>query len=272
MVTLKQENAMEDAAALTENILKMFNSAKMPRLADRNLYLGIPYSILFGIHEALSSQCAEDEKKRFRNRMSYAGILKERTENTFKWDENTYPLAAPGAVEQALTISFVHQKKNLIMSGPPGVGKTLLAVIIACKAIREGFSVKYKTAHDIVTDLQEARFGNSLSGYIKRMQAYDVLVIEDITFATPDSRTSQDFFSIIDKRYDRKTTVITTNGNIKEWISGFSDKSMWAGFLGRLYQEALLLNMNEAEDMRLKWANDFFDDTDRNNMTDGKEY
>jgi DNA replication protein DnaC len=259
MNTLKHENAMEDVAALIDGILKMFASAKMPHLADVNLYLGIPYSILSKFHEALSLQRSGDESKRFRNRMRYAGIFKERTANTFKWDDNTYPLADPGVIEQALTINFVFEKRNLVISGPPGVGKTLLSVIIACKALREEYSVKYKTAHDIVTDLQEARSGNSLSGYIKKMQAYDVLVIEDITFSSPDSKTSQDFFSIIDKRYERKTTIITTNGNIKEWIVDFSDKSMWAGLLGRLYQEAILINMNEAEDMRIKWAKDFFE-------------
>jgi len=259
MNTLKQENAMEDVAALIDDILKMFSSAKMPHLANVNLYLGIPYTILSVFHEALTLQRSKDESERFRNRMRYAGIFKERTENTFKWDDNTYPHACPGVIEQALTIDFIRQKRNLVMSGPTGAGKSLLAVIIACKALREDFSVKYKTAHDIVTELQEARSGNSLIGYIKRMQAYDVLVIEDITFSSPDSKTSQDFFSIIDKRYERKTTIVTTNGNIKKWIKDFSDNSLWAGLLGRLYQEAILINMNDAEDMRVKWAKGFLD-------------
>jgi DNA replication protein DnaC len=264
MITLKQECAAEDAAAVTAAILKLFNAANMPHLADEKLYLGIPYPILQGFFEALSSQRSEDENKRFRNRMRYACIFKERTENTFKWDGNTYPYAEPGIIEHALTIGFIRQKKNLIMAGPPGVGKTLLAVIIACKALREGFSVRYKTAHDIVTDLQESRPGNSLSGYIKKMQSYDVLAIEDITFSTPDSTTAQDFFSIIDKRCGRKTTIITTNGNIQKWASDFPDKSMCTAILGRFYEEALLINMNGAEDMRLKRAKDILENIEAN--------
>ncbi|MCL2060596.1 MAG: ATP-binding protein [Oscillospiraceae bacterium] len=256
MGQLKEERAMDDSAAMAEGIARLFGAANMPLLADESLYAGIPLPALAGIHEALSEQRTDDDAKKFRNRMRYAGILKERTSNTFKWDDGTYPLVGPGLIEQALTIGFVRQRKNLIMAGPPGAGKSLLAAIIACKAIREGFSVKYKTAHDISVELREARSGNSLSGYIKKMQAYDLLVIEDITFSAPEIKTAQAFFSIIDKRYARKSTIITTNGNVKEWAGNFPDKSMFAALLGRIYEEALLLNMNGAVDMRLRLAND----------------
>jgi len=251
MSLLKQENAMENTAAVSEGIVKLFLAANMPRLAEGDLYLGIPHSILERFHEALSLQISDDEDSKFRNRMRYAGILRERTENTFKWDDNTYPLAETGLIEQILTLGFIGQRKNLILSGPAGVGKTLFSLIIACKAIREGLSVKYKTAHDIVTELHEARSGNSLSGYIKKMQSKDLLVIEDITFSTLEIKTAQSFFSIIDKRYGRKTTIITTNGNVKEWTKKFPDKGMCTALIGRLYDDAILLNMNGAADMRL---------------------
>ena len=112
----------------------------------------------------------------------------------------------------------------------------------------------YKTAHDIATELKEAKSGNSLSGYIKKLQARDVLVIEDVTFASFDRPTAQAFFSVMDKRYGRKSTVITANGNINEWAANFPDKSMSSAILGRFYEDALLINMNGAEDMRLNKA------------------
>jgi DNA replication protein DnaC len=263
MSTLKQENAMEDAAIVSEGIVKLFHAANMPHLAHMSLYLGIPHSVLLKLYEALSLQRSEDNDRKFLNRMHYAGILKERTENTFKWDDTTYPLAESDLIELTLSLDFIRQKKNLIMFGPPGVGKTLLAVIIACKAIREDFSVKYKTAHDLVTELHEARVGNSLSGYIKKMQARDVLVIEDLTFSTLEIKVAQSFFSIIDKRYGRKTTIVTTNGDVKKWIEKFPDKSMCTALIGRLYEDAILLNMNGATDMRLKQSGGVLDNTDR---------
>jgi DNA replication protein DnaC len=257
VMTLKQVDATKEPAAAAEGIAANFREMGLPRLANAELYLGIPFTILENFHQALCRQRSEDEKKKFLNRLRYAGISKDRSADTFKWDDNAYPLAEPGAIESALGIEFVRQRKSLIVAGPAGTGKSLLVTILACKAIWAGFSVMYKTAHDIATELQEARSLNSLSGYIKKLQARDVLVMEDVTFATFDKQAAQDFFSVMDKRYGRKTTVITANGNINEWAGNFPDKSMSSAILGRFYEDALLINTNGAVDMRLSKAKDF---------------
>jgi DNA replication protein DnaC len=256
---LKQETAAENSTAAIEGIVKLFQAMDLPRLADGGLYIGMPFAILENFYRALGEQRTEDEKKKFDNRMRYAGIVKERTEKTFKWDDGSYPFAAPGAIESALAIDFVRQRKNLVVVGPSGVGKSLLVVIVACKAIREGFSVKYKTAHNIAVGLKEARGGNSLSGYIKKLQSCDALIIEDLTYANFNLKTAQSFFSVIDGRYGRKTTVITSTGNIKEWASKFPDKGMVSALLGRLHEEAVLVNMNGAVDRRLIQAQEMLE-------------
>ena len=258
---MKQENAAEDSAAVIESIASQFQKLNLPRLADAKIYLGTPFPTLENIRNAINEQRDENETARFFNRMRYAGITKERTVDTFEWDDKTYPVVEPGAIEHALSIEFIALRKNLIIAGPPGAGKSMLATIVACKAIRAEFTVKYKTAHCIATELKEARTGNSLSGYVKKHQACDVLVIEDVTFATFDKTTAQSFFAVIDGRYGRKTTVITSNGSISEWAGNFPDKSMSSAILGRFYEEAILINMNGAEDMRLKKAKVVFDGT-----------
>jgi DNA replication protein DnaC len=256
-MTLKQVDAAGEPAAVAEGIAVNFREMGLLRLANTELYLGIPFPLLENFHQALCGQRSEDEKKKFLNRLRYAGISRERSADTFKWDSDTYPLAEPGAIESALGIEFVRQRKSLIVAGPPGAGKSLLVTIIACKAIWAVFSVMYKTTHAIATELGEAKSVNSLSGYIKKLQARDVLIMEDVTFATFDHSTAQAFFSIMDKRYGRKTTVITANGNINEWAGNFPDKSMSSAILGRFYEDALLINMNGATDMRLSKAKGF---------------
>lgn len=252
--TQKQVAAEENLGAVTAGITGIFHAMNLPRLANKALYLGIPSAVLENFHQALCDQRSEDEKKRFLNRMRYAGIFKERTADTFKWNNDTYPLAEPGAIESALSIDFVRRRKNLVVTGPSGAGKSLLVTIVACKAIWAEFSVAYKSAHDIATELREASSGNRLSGYIKKLQSRDVLIIDDVTFATFDATGAQAFFSVIDKRYVRKTTIITSNGNINEWAGSLPDKSMSSAVLGRLYEDALLINMNGAIDMRLDKA------------------
>jgi len=271
MDTVKTENALQDAAGVIEGITGMFTSVDMPKLANSGLYTGVPYDVLVNLSDALSRQIEENDNRRFYNRMRYAGIVKERTDDAFNWDESTYPMMTPGLIEKAMSLNFISKKQNIIMIGPPGVGKTVLAVILACKALRKEFSVKYRTAHDIVTDLQESRQGDSLSRYINRMQACDLLVVEDITYADPDGKTAHDFFAIIDKRYGRKSTVITTNGHLKEWASAYPDKKMFPALLGRLCEEAMVLNMNGACDMRFLKAQSMFNNAVKEPVTNETE-
>ena len=251
---LKQENAMDDSSEVIKGITGHFLAMNLPLLAKPGTYQGIPFPILENLHQALAEQRSRDDDKRFVNRLRYAGIVRERTSECFKWGGDVYPLAEPGAIESALDLDFIRQCRNLIVYGPPGTGKTLLSLVIACKAVRANFSVKYKTGHDIATELREARAGNSLSGYIRKLQGYDLLVVEDVIFATFDSKTAQSFFSVIDGRYARKSTAITSNGSISDWAAAFPDKTMSSAILGRFYEDALLINMNGAVDMRLKKA------------------
>ena len=248
---LKQENAMDDSSEVIKGITGHFQAMNLPLLTKPGTYQGIPFTILKNLLQALAEQRYRDEDKRFVNRMRYAGIVRERTSECFKWGDDVYPLAEPGAIESALDLDFIKQCRNLIVYGPPGTGKTLLMLIVACKAVRADFSVKYKTGHDIATELREARVGNSLSGYIRKLLGYDLLVIEDVIFATFDGKTAQSFFSIIDGRYGRKSTAITSNGSISDWAAAFPDKTMSSAILGRFYEDALLINMNGAKDMRL---------------------
>jgi DNA replication protein DnaC len=113
-------------------------------------------------------------------------------------------------------------------------------------------------------ELKEAKAGNSLSGYIRKLQACDMLVIEDVVFATFDKKTAQSFFSVIDGRYGRKTTAITSNGNLNEWAGSFPDQRMSSALLGRFYENAVLVNMNGAEDRRLKRAKEMLENSDKN--------
>jgi DNA replication protein DnaC len=251
---LKQENAIYNSDEMIKGITNHFQAMNLPLLTKPGTYQGIPFPVLEEFYQTLTEQRSRDDDKRFVNRLRYAGIIRERTPECFKWGDDVYPLAEPGAIESALDIGFIRQCRNLIVYGPPGTGKTLLVLIIACKAVRANFSVKYKTGHNIATELREARAGSSLSGYIKKLQGCDLLVIEDVIFATFDRNTAQSFFSVIDGRYGRKSTAITSNGNINEWAATFPDKTMSSAILGRFYEDALLVNMNGAEDMRLKRA------------------
>jgi DNA replication protein DnaC len=266
-MTSKQENPTENAATVIDRVTKQFRAMGLPLIADSKLYRGMPLTILENFHQALCQQRSVDEEKRFLNRLRYAGISRQRSQNTFKWGGDRYPLAEPGAIESVLDLEFLRDRKNLVVIGPSGAGKSMLVLICACNAIRANSSVKYKTGHDIAVEIKEAKAGNSLSGYIKKLQACDMLIIEDITFANLDNKAAPAFFSVIDRRYERsKTTVVTSNGNINEWAAEFKIEGMSTAILGRFYEGATLVNMNGAQDMRLKQAKDMLENSDKHEV------
>jgi len=250
----KQESATEDSTTLVNGITEVFAEMHLPNLAEPKIYLGMPMPILKQFHKALIAQHTEDKERLYRNRLKYAGVTKERTDQAFKWDDDTYPMARPESIEEALSTGFIREHKNLVVIGPPGVGKSMLVTIAVCKAIRNGFSAKYRTAHGIATGLSEAKTGNSLSGYIRMLSSCDVLAIDDLPFASFSAEGAQALFSIIDARYERKSTIITSNHSFGDWFAELPDKSMATAMVGRIAQEAIIVNMNGAKDMRLKHA------------------
>jgi len=250
----KQETADGDSTDTVKGIIEIFCKMQLTKLADPKIYLGMPMPILKQFFNTLALQHSDDEEKRYRNRLKYAGVAKERSCQAFKWDDSTYPMAEPGIIEEALSIGFIQEHKNLVVLGPPGVGKSMLVTIAVCKAIRNGFSARYKTAHAIAVELSEARTGNSLSGYIKRLSSCDVLAIDDLPYASFTNDTALDFFAILDARYEHKSTIVTSNQSFGEWFADLSAPSMAAGLVGRLAQESIIVNMNGARDMRLKHA------------------
>ena len=250
----KQETAEGDSTGAVKGIIEIFGEMRLTKLADPKIYLGMPTPILKQFFNALAAQHSDDEEKRYQNRLKYAGVTKERSGQAFKWDDSTYPMAEPGIIEEALSIGFIQERKNLVVLGPPGVGKSMLVTITVCKAIRNGFSARYKTAHAIAAELSEARTGNSLTGYIKRLSSCDVLAIDDLPYASFTTDSARDFFAVLDARYERKSTIVTSNQSFGEWFADLSAPSMAAGLVGRLAQKSIIVNMNGARDMRLKHA------------------
>src|SRR5438093_4373793 len=153
-----------------------------------------------------------------------------------RWSLETFPYARqPGVNRKQIRafaeLDFVAKKENIVFVGPSGVGKTGLASGILLKAIENGYRCQFVRAQDLFDDMYASLADRSSRQLVQRLARLDVLQIDELGYLNLKPEQSNIFFKLMEERYHRKSTIITTNLGYDEW----------AGFLGnRPMVEALL--------------------------------
>jgi DNA replication protein DnaC len=146
-------------------------------------------------------------------------------------------------VDSLHTLGFVERRENVIFLGPPGVGKTHLAISLAIAAAQSGRRVYYGTLADIVTSLEEASQAGRLSQRLKPLIFPSLLVVDEIGYL-PISRTgAMLFFQLMSRRYERAATVLTSNKSFDEWGEVFGDDVMASALIDRLVHHCHIVNI-----------------------------
>src|SRR4051812_49264271 len=146
-------------------------------------------------------------------------------------------------IESLHELGFLERRENVIFLGPPGVGKTHLAISLAIAAAQSGRRVYYGTLADLITSLEEAQAAGRLQARLNVLTHPAVLVVDEIGYL-PITRTgAMLFFQLMTRRYDHASTVLTSNKGFEEWGDIFGDDVMAAALIDRLVHHCHLMTI-----------------------------
>lgn len=188
---------------------------------------------------------AEIDKRRLNRQMKslrQAGFpTKKRFEDLLT---DMLPKDGREAIPALKDLNFLTERRNVILIGNSGTGKTHLAIAVGIRACEENYRVTFRTAAGLINEMVEARNENRLSAYIRQFKKIDLLIIDELGYVTFDQAGAELLFQLLATRYETMSTIITSNLGFSEWVKVFHDKTLTAAILDRITHHAMILNMN----------------------------
>lgn len=148
-------------------------------------------------------------------------------------------------------LSFVERAENVVMLGPPGVGKTHLAVALGVKAVEAGYSVQFYTLESLMTRLNRAHHENRLEATLKQLTYPKLLILDELGYLPLTHHEASLFFRLVVRRYERGSLIVTSNKSFMDWGEVFNDAVLATAILDRLLHHSTTLNI-KGESYRLK--------------------
>jgi DNA replication protein DnaC len=140
--------------------------------------------------------------------------------------------------------SWLAKGTNILLFGPPGVGKSHLSAALGHALVQAGHRVLFNRTTDLVQQLQAARQDLKLAAAIEKLDKYDLLILDDLSYVQKSQAETSVLFELISARYERRSILITANQPFGAWDAIFPDPAMTVAAIDRLVHHAIILEMN----------------------------
>ena len=155
-------------------------------------------------------------------------------------------------IEELSSLIFVKKRENIILLGESGVGKTHLAIALALKAVQHRYKVRFTTISELLSSANRAKKEKKYDSFLKSIASPSVLVIDEIGYFNMSKEEANHFFQIISKRYEKSSTIFTSNLVFSKWVQVFAgDKIVTIAILDRVLHHSHIINI-QGDSYRLK--------------------
>jgi DNA replication protein DnaC len=185
----------------------------------------------------------EKRKERLLNKRLKAARFPElKTLDTFNFDFN--PAISKKQILDLYSSHFIHKAESVLFLGPPGVGKTHLAIAIGIGAIYNGYTVSYRSVFDLAEDMAEAQLLGNRKELMHEYIKPNLLIIDEFGMRKLPSQAAEDLLEIFHRRYNNGSVIVATNRPIEDWGKILGDNAATSAILDRFLHNAHLITAN----------------------------